>query len=311
MTRLEDLPPDLRAALSLLVDRGKSYAEVADLLGIPQSVVRDRAHAALDALAGSPSDNGAAAASSLAAPAEGSSTAASTAALSADSASATTESAGSTSARSASPPPGAGARDGDRTAAGAPEPSPPPAGSARTRALSHAPSALPVSRRGGAALLGGIVVVVVVVVLLITGGGSSSHKTGKSSAGSTASSGSTTGKSPRITKQITLTPRSPSSKAIGIVEVLAEGSQRAFYVAAEKLPPSKGFFYVIWLYNSPSSSVALGRAPNVGSNGRMQGGSLLPSNAGAYHEILLTRETEEHPAHPGPVELSGPFSLGK
>ncbi|HYM46512.1 MAG TPA: sigma factor-like helix-turn-helix DNA-binding protein, partial [Solirubrobacteraceae bacterium] len=52
MSRLDELPPDLRAALSLLVDRGKSYAQVADLLAIPESVVRDRAHAALDAVAG-------------------------------------------------------------------------------------------------------------------------------------------------------------------------------------------------------------------------------------------------------------------
>ena len=54
MPRLDDLPPDLRATLSLLVDRGKSYAQVAELLGIPESAVRDRAHAALDALAGPP-----------------------------------------------------------------------------------------------------------------------------------------------------------------------------------------------------------------------------------------------------------------
>ena len=37
MPRLDDLPPDLRATLSLLVDRGKSYAQVAELLGIPET----------------------------------------------------------------------------------------------------------------------------------------------------------------------------------------------------------------------------------------------------------------------------------
>ena len=49
MSRLRPAP-----TLSLLVDRGKSYAQVAELLGIPESAVRDRAHAALDALAGAP-----------------------------------------------------------------------------------------------------------------------------------------------------------------------------------------------------------------------------------------------------------------
>ena len=51
MTELDRLPPDQRAVLSLVLDRGKSYAEVAELLGIPENTVRDRAHAALDALA--------------------------------------------------------------------------------------------------------------------------------------------------------------------------------------------------------------------------------------------------------------------
>ena len=51
MTELDRLPPDQRAVLSLVLDRGKSYAEVAELLGIPENTVRDRAHTALDALA--------------------------------------------------------------------------------------------------------------------------------------------------------------------------------------------------------------------------------------------------------------------
>ena len=37
MSRLDDLPPDQRATLSLLLRQRKSYAEVAALLGIPQS----------------------------------------------------------------------------------------------------------------------------------------------------------------------------------------------------------------------------------------------------------------------------------
>src|ERR1700722_13330555 len=51
MTDFDRLPPDQRAVLSLVLDRGKSYAEVAELLAISESTVRDRAHAALDALA--------------------------------------------------------------------------------------------------------------------------------------------------------------------------------------------------------------------------------------------------------------------
>ena len=51
MSRLDELPPDQRAALSLLLRQRKSYAEVAALLGIPERAVHDRAHAALAVLA--------------------------------------------------------------------------------------------------------------------------------------------------------------------------------------------------------------------------------------------------------------------
>jgi hypothetical protein len=51
MSRLDELPPDQRAALSLLLRQHKSYAEVATLLGIAERAVHDRAHAALAVLA--------------------------------------------------------------------------------------------------------------------------------------------------------------------------------------------------------------------------------------------------------------------
>ena len=48
---MEELPPDQRAALSLLLRQRKSYAEVATLLQIPAGAVHDRAQAALAVLA--------------------------------------------------------------------------------------------------------------------------------------------------------------------------------------------------------------------------------------------------------------------
>jgi hypothetical protein len=270
MPRLEDLPPDLRATLSLLVDRGKSYAQVAELLGIPERAVRDRAHAALDALAGVP---------------------------------------GETPPAHAAPSSRDSAPSGGRTA--------------RRATSSMSGAGLPVSRRGGALLLAGIVVVVIVVVVLLTSGGGGSNTNagtsasatagthGTSTSSSTKSTKSSSSKPPAVTNQLTLTSPDSSSKSVGIVEILAEGSQRAFYMAAEHLPPSQGFSYVVWLYNSPSSAEAISKAPNVTSNGRMQGGALLPSNAGNYHQMLLTRETSNSPTHPGPIVLSGAFSLHK
>jgi DNA-directed RNA polymerase specialized sigma24 family protein len=51
MSRLDALPPDQRATLSLLLSQHKSYAEVAALLSIPEQAVHDRAQAALAVLA--------------------------------------------------------------------------------------------------------------------------------------------------------------------------------------------------------------------------------------------------------------------
>jgi hypothetical protein len=258
MSRLDDLPPDQRAVLLLLVAQGKSHAEIADMLGISQDTVRDRARAALDALATDPS--------------------------------------------------------------GAP-PSLPPAPPAPISTRAHdaplSPRSPPSSRRGGALLLAALVAVVVVAVILITDGGGS-HKAASTQAGATTSSPtSTSGTSststaaakPTVNKQIALTSPNPSSKMVGLAEVLSEGSKHAFYIAAEHLPPSTGFFYAVWLYNSPTSAVSLGKSPPVRSNGRLQGGALLPTNAGSYHEMLLTRETSSRPTHPGPTVLSGSFSL--
>jgi hypothetical protein len=51
MSRLDTLPPDLSAVLSLLLRRGKRHAEVAQMLDIEERTVHDRAHAALALLA--------------------------------------------------------------------------------------------------------------------------------------------------------------------------------------------------------------------------------------------------------------------
>jgi Sigma-70, region 4 len=291
MSRLDDLPPDQRAVLLLLVRQGKSHAEIAEMLGIPADTVRDRARAALDALAQEPSEP------RVTAPAP----------------------AGEDPAQARS-------SRGARSPAPAAPPPPPAQTQARQARDTGLSSSLPSSRRGGALLLAALVVIIVVAVILITSGGGSSHKssstqstgtgattttTPSTSKTSTTSSTSTaSGKKPTLDKQIALTSPEPNSKTVGLAEVLSEGSKRAFYIAAEHLPPSSGFFYAVWLYNSPTSSVALGKIPPVSSNGQAQGGALLPANAGEYHEMLLTRETSEHASKPGPVVLSGTFSLG-
>src|SRR4051794_13843077 len=51
MAVLDLLAPDQRAVVGLVLQQGRSYREIADLLGISRSAVRARAHAGLAALA--------------------------------------------------------------------------------------------------------------------------------------------------------------------------------------------------------------------------------------------------------------------
>jgi hypothetical protein len=348
MSRLDDLPPDQRATLSLLLGQRKSYAEVAALLAIPERAVHDRAHAALAVLAPRQArelsgeqrerigdyllgqQSGVAERLATRTSLDSSAPERAWAHAIAE------QIAPLSSIPLAEIPPGAAAPSdsadpadpGDATSAESP---PSSAGSASPPGAASR-GKQPSSRLAGAFLLAGIVALVVVAVVLITGGGGGSSHTastsesasstgtssttpkssGATSATSTGgSTGSTsTGTGPTEVKRLTLTSPEPGSKAVGAVEILSEGSKHAFYLAAEHLPPSSGFFYAVWLYNSPTSHEAVSKSPPVTSSGTLQGGALLPANAGDYHTMLLTRETTDRPSHPGPIVLSGPFSLG-
>ena len=51
MSPSDPLAPDQRAVVSLILQQGRSYDDIAQLLGLPVAAVRSRAHAGLDALA--------------------------------------------------------------------------------------------------------------------------------------------------------------------------------------------------------------------------------------------------------------------
>jgi hypothetical protein len=317
MSRLDELPPDQRAALSLLLRQHKSYAEVAALLGIAERAVHDRAHAALAVLAPrqarelaperrqeigdyllgqqpgvaerlrtrtllSSSEPARAWAAALAA-----------------------ELAPLAGAGLPEIPPGAqqpqrlqdlSASTSTSATTGGGASASVPAGSQQS------------SRRGGALLLAAIVVAVVVAVVLLSGGGSGAKKSSASASKTSSTASTKTG--PAVENEIALKPPvNTKSGSIGVVDIVAEKGKQAFFIEAQHIPESKGFYYAIWLYNSPKSSLPLSKSPAVGSTHRLAGGSLLPSTAGSYREILLTKETNAHPTHPGHVILRGPFSL--
>ncbi len=314
MSRLDALPDDQRAALALLLGQRKSYAELAAMLAIPERAVRDRAHAALAVLA----------------PREARELTPERRAQIGDyllgqlpgvpeRLAARTYVSGSAAAQA-----WAGALVQELAPlASSPLPEipagPPPAGARPTLAeraaapqLAGAPSApgssLPSSRVGGAALLAVIVVAIVIAVILLSGGGSPS-KSSTTASTSTAKTTSTTS-GPVVDARLTLHSPDPHSRSIGAMDIISEGSKRAFYIEAENIPASNGFYYALWLFNNHSSFLPLSKSPPVGADKRLAGGALLPAEAGDFHEVLLTRETSARPASPGPVVLRGPFSLG-
>jgi hypothetical protein len=331
MSRLDELPPDQRAALSLLVRQHKSYADVAAMLGIAEHAVHDRAHVAVVVLAPSqaraltPQDRLEITDYMLSQqPTMGERLRTRTLLGNSEPARAWAlelavqlapfgaELPDIPPAQSQQQKPQQPQRLQDLSAAAAATSASSSGGLGATRsstassggaAGSPASPAVRSSRRGGAILLAGIVVVVVVAVLLLSGGG-------KKSANSKTSSSAATKTGPTVENQISLKPPpGPKSGSIGVVEVIAEKSKQAFFIEAQHLPESKGFYYAIWLYNSPTSALALSKSPSVGSTHRLAGGSLLPRTAASYKEILLTKETTAHPTHPGRVVLRGAFSL--
>ncbi len=309
MSRLDELPADRRAALSLLLQRRKSYAEVSKLLGIAERAVHDRAHAALAVLAPREArELGAGEREEIGEYLLGQQPLAGERLRTRNLLSGSPQARAWARALVAELGPLADGNLPEIPDADDPAPQEPyplsRAAEAPAAPAGGAPAAS--SRRGGAILLAVLAVAVVVVVIVIVSSGSSGPKTTSTSS---TSSTSTTG--PKQEGRIALHP-SPGahSASTGAVEILSEGEKKAFYIQAEHIPETKGFFYAVWLYNSPSSSLPLSKSPPVGANHKLAGAALLPSNAGKYKEILLTQETSTRPKHPGRVVLRGTLSLG-
>jgi hypothetical protein len=310
MSRLEELPPDQRAALTILLRQRKTYAEVAGMLGIAEQAVQHRAQAALAVLApGLARELDPAVRQEIGDYMLGQQ-------------SGVAERLRTRTLLSSSLPSSrwAHALAAELNGLGELPEIPPPApavgpapGAPYSLAEAAAspslwePPAAPSSRLGGALLLAAILAGVIVVVILVFAGGGSSKKT---ATGASTGTNSTAGKAaePKELARFTLKPTAPS-RSRGTVEILSEGGKQAFYIQAEHIPATNHFFYAIWLYNSPTSALPLSKSPPVGKSHKLAGAALLPENAGEFHELLLTRETKNHPTHPGHVVLRGPFSL--
>jgi hypothetical protein len=320
MTELDALPADQRAVLQLLVKQDQTYEDLSGLLSIDSAAVRERAHAALEAL-------GPDAGRRLAPERRAEVSDYLLGQQSASEQAATRDHlAGSASAR-------AWARvvaDALRPLAAGPLPEIPGEGPEAEPKEEAAPSATatarePVtheerardtagesrsSRLGGALLLGGIgVLIAVVVVLLVTSGdGGGSKKT------STVSSTPTTGTTAQATPVAQINLRSPSgAKALGLAQVFAQSNRRLLIVAGQNVSPGA---YALWLYTSPTKAKLLGFVPSrVGKDGKFVTQGVLPNDASNYQNLVVTSEKVSGsrpalPKTPGTIVLQGKLQTG-
>ncbi len=321
MASLNTLPPDQRAVLQLVLQRGRSYDDIARMLSIDRAAVRERALSAFDALG--PQTGIAAQRRALI-----------TDYLLGQLPRAVAEQTRDRLAQSSSERAWARVLASELTPiAAGPLPEIPveatsptvvsadaPAGSSRAQQPVAARSRRatesdrrtprPSSRRGGAVLIAAAaaVVVIVVVVLLSSGGSSDKRRTGTATRAPSATSrtGSTAA---RVVAQINLTPTAAGGKAAGIAEILKEGVADGIAIVAQNVTPNSTKppnAYAVWLYNSASSAHLLGFVnPGVGATGKLSTAGGLPTNASQYKQVVVTVETKGNPTTPGTIILQG------
>lgn len=325
MASLDSLPVDQRAVLELVLERGRSYDEIAKLLSVDRAGVRQRALAAFDAIGPQtqiPPERRALIADYLlgqlppkvsdsvrdrlgSTPSERAWARMLASELSPIAREPLPEIPAAPAAAEAGTEPApvtAVAERGDGADRGAPR-SPLTPGSRRS------------SRRGGAIVLGlgGALLLAAVVVVLILVLASSSPKHTTSTAAAHRSGSSTTGTSTaaKVLATVSLLPQSGASKARGAAQVIKVGNTSGIVIVATGIPPnSKQDNYVVWLYNSHTDVYRLGFVnPGVGSNGHLQTTGPLPSNVSHFKQVLISLESQRDPKAPSKVVLQGALSL--
>jgi Sigma-70, region 4 len=292
------LPGDQRAVLQLVLGQGHGYDEIAGMLSIAPEQVRDRAHAALDAL-GPPTDVPDAERGRIADYLLGQLSGADAGAVRDSLAASPAQRAwarvvsGELNPLAAQPLPQVAdgeapsrrpaaveaAPDGARASAAvtvpAAEPDDAPASDDNGQRSGEPDVAVaPRSSRAGGIVLLSLVAaaaIAAIVIFVIKPGGSSHPHSDASVQGAQASAPSTSGgatskttsssQSARIVGQIKLAPPAGGTKTTGAALVLSQGSLRGLGIEAVHVPPNTTkphTAYAVWLYNSPTDAKRLG-----------------------------------------------------
>jgi hypothetical protein len=304
MARLDQLPPDQRAVLQLLLKQGKSYGEIASVLKIERSAVKARAHDALAALGPEDTDLSEDRRDEIGDHLLGQQDAGQQKAT-------RTFLEDSPAGRAWARVVASELRDlapdrlpeipGEGTAAAADEADPLAARRAELREKERS------SKLGGLLLIIGLgIAVAVVLILLLSGGDDNKKNTGPVGGTTSTSTTSTTSTTPQVQAQINLFPPSGAKKPLGVANIVTQQGQRGIALVGQDLPAtSNKFAYAMWLENSPSDSERLGFFGAVKKNGRLQGFVIAPQDYAKFSKLVVTRETARNPKVPGPVVLQG------
>ena len=313
MPSIESLPADQKAVLELVLRRGRSYDDIAQLLSIDRAGVRQRALAAFDALG--PKTRVAADRRALitdylleALPSGVANEVRDHLGASASERAWARAIASELEGLSERPLPeipsnGRGPRAEVPAAAALSN------GSPRERQLPHP------SRRGGAILLGAVaaVAIVLILVFVVFSGGSGPHRrphvSSRSTTAGNTTPGITTPNGIKLLSQINLGSPSGAKNPFGIAYVVRVKNRDGVLIRAQGLPANSQHppnRYDVWLYNTSKDSYWLGAVKQaVQSNGQLVTGGGLPTNASHYHLVLVTLETQARPKTPGRVVLEG------
>jgi Sigma-70, region 4 len=342
MTPLDLLAPDQRAVLELILRQDRSYGELSELLGISEREVRDRAEAALRALAGTPDDDvdtGRITDWLLAQQTERAAGATRALLRTSEPARAWAElAAGRLREIGGERLPDVPARDDEAAERPRPRPrrdgegrrprpvrdaapAPGPAATATTAAAAGpaAGGGPRSSRLGGAVLIAvaGLAVAAFLVWFLSRDDSSSpAHATATPAATATPSAASNLGASGN---DIVLRPTN-GSNAAGLMRLFkAQNGDVQFAIGAQGLPDNKkGEFYAVWFTKKDGSARLLGFPQTQVTNGTLTVGGpgkadtkAFPRWFATYDDVLITRETKARPSRPGPAVLQGTLPHGQ
>lgn len=339
MSPLADLPPDQRAVLQLVLKQGRSYDQLAGLLGIDRAAVAERAQAGAEALAPdaarrlSPERRGQVADYILGQhdPDEHEATRAHLAA--------------SASAR-------AYARLLSDVLAGeaknqlpdvpeaAPKPDPEPLAEIDAAPIAREPAAaVPTERRrppaspvearvsrvGGALFLAGVAIAAAVIIILLINNSGDSAGTPVTTTPSTARTTSTPATATPTTTTPTTTPTARrtalfelrpigKSKALGGAQVVAAGTARELDVVAKNMRANTANdLYAVWFYNSQQDAFFCGFAEKLVTGNGQFGVKIpqqfLPSNPRHYKTLVVSLEPRpkdnKQPTRPTDIVMTG------